>query len=152
MMEGTSSFLRLKWLASVFFGLLWATIGCAATLAERCEFGHATLAANWGAGRKGKASTRSHNQDLADYYAEIKNGSHKAGAGLPEKGICDRATGKLRYPNGQADASYGSKTYFNTYDNNVAERMTKNEEAAVVDIIKNIPPGSVFNGVPIIQK
>jgi hypothetical protein len=48
MMVGTSSFLRLKWLASVLFGLLWATIGCAATLAERSDFGHATLAANRG--------------------------------------------------------------------------------------------------------
>jgi hypothetical protein len=45
MMVQTASFKRLRWLASVLFGLLWATLGCAATLAERGDFGHATLAA-----------------------------------------------------------------------------------------------------------
>lgn len=46
MIEGTCSFLRLRWLALVLLSLLWATMGGAAALAERSDFGYSTLAAN----------------------------------------------------------------------------------------------------------
>jgi hypothetical protein len=46
MMVQTASFLRLRWLAVLLLSLLWNTMGSAAAVAERSEFGHACLAAN----------------------------------------------------------------------------------------------------------
>jgi hypothetical protein len=124
-------------------------MGNASALAERGDFGQCTLAAKTtGAGRKGKASTREQNAELADHYAETTGGTHTAGAGLPEKGIRDPVTGKIRFPDGEVTAPDGSKTFFNTYDTNAAGGMTKREADAAVDIIKNMPPGSTFHSVP----
>jgi hypothetical protein len=40
-----SDFQALRWLSVVFLSLLWTTMGSAAALAERRDFGHSTLAA-----------------------------------------------------------------------------------------------------------
>ncbi len=45
MRRRAASFLPLRWLAIVLLSLLWTTIGNAATMAERGDFGHIVLAA-----------------------------------------------------------------------------------------------------------
>jgi hypothetical protein len=48
MIGETAILLRLRWLVVVLFGLLWTTIGGAASLAERDHFGPSSFAANSG--------------------------------------------------------------------------------------------------------
>ena len=45
MIAQRANFLRLRWLAVVLLSLLWATMGSAAALAKRSDFGHWALAA-----------------------------------------------------------------------------------------------------------
>jgi hypothetical protein len=47
-MGHTTALQGLRWLAVFLFGLLWVTMGSTAPLAERCEFGHSSLAAKGG--------------------------------------------------------------------------------------------------------
>jgi hypothetical protein len=46
MMSKSARFLPLRWLLAVLLSLLWTTVGGAAALAERGDFGHSRIAAN----------------------------------------------------------------------------------------------------------
>jgi hypothetical protein len=70
MIGETAILLRLRWLVVVLFGLLWTTIGGAASLAERDHFGPSSFAANRGFGAIGfdQLPTGAASSALRDVY------------------------------------------------------------------------------------
>jgi hypothetical protein len=87
-------------------------------------------------GRHGSPATIEMNKEFGEHLAESSDGVVVHGGGvLPEKGIRDPTTGKIRFPDGQIQSG-GVTTIFNTVDTNANGGLTKREINAAVDLVK----------------
>ena len=101
-------------------------------------------------GRKGNAQTRAQNQELADRAEAAGEGTHTAGASLPEQHYPNPAGGLKggRFSDVEITWPNGTRRVINTVDTTSGGLPTDRELEAALDIYERLSPGDTLELIP----